>query len=199
MSNFSYFLVISGSIINSGPMSLPESYKNISNFYSLENSDPDLLTDLAWSGNPEEGFWKSVYGEVPITGSLQKISSSITLNAENKTCLTEYFSVDMTPEDIAAKNKKDKQTQFDLAISNGYNIPNTSICLKMSSEDRIAWNQLLSLLNELLNINQITVDTLITIADKNGVAHEVTVAVAKQAIVGLGFYYYQLWTQLNSA
>ena len=105
----------------------------------------------------------------------------------------------MTPEDIAAKNKKDKQTQFDLAISNGYNIPNTSICLKMSSEDRIAWNQLLSLLNELLNINQITVDTLITIADKNGVAHKATVAVAKQAIVGLGFYYYQLWTQLNSA
>lgn len=198
MSNFFYFLIFSGSVINSGPMSLPESYKNISNFYSLENNNSELLKDLAWSGNPEEGFWKSTYGEMPITGSLQKISSSVTLNVENKTCLTEYFVVDMTPEEIAAKNKQDKQLQFDEAITTGYNIPNTSIYLKMGNEDRIAWNQLLSLLNELLNINQITVDTLITIADKNGVIHKVTVTAAKQYIVGLGFYYYQLWTQLNS-
>lgn len=198
MSIFSYFLVFSGSVIQSGPASLPESYKNISNIYNLEITDPNLLIDLTWSGNPEEGFWRSVEGNFPITGSLQKISSSVSLNSENKTCLIEYFAVDMTPEEIAAKNKQDKQREFDAAINTGYNIPNTSIYLKMGNEDRIAWNQLLSLLNELLNLGQITLDTPIKITDTTGVMHEVSVKEAKQIMAGLGFYYYQLWTQLNS-
>lgn len=199
MSNFSYFLVFSGSVIISGPMSLPESYKNISNIYNLENSDPDLLSDLTWSGNTEEGFWRSVIGEVPITGSEQKISSSFALNAVNKTCLIEYTAIDMTPSEIIEKNKQDKQRNFDAAISAGYNIPNTNIYLKMGSEDRIAWNQLLSLLNELLSSNQIALSTQIKIADVNGVMHDVTVQEAKQILAGLGYYYYQLWTQLNLA
>lgn len=199
MSNNSYFLVYSGSNIVSGPLSLPESYKNISNFYNLESTDPSLLVDLAWSGNPYEGFWVAINGNLPATGSDQKISSSVSLNTNDQTCLIEYFAVNMTSEEIAAKDKQIKQRDFDAAISAGYNIPNTSIYLKMGSEDRIAWNQLLSLLNEMLSTNQITLSTQIKIADINGVMHDVTVQEAKQILSGLGYYYYQLWTQLNSA
>lgn len=199
MSNNSYFLVYSGSNIVSGPLSLPESYKNISNFYNLESTDPSLLVDLAWSGNPYEGFWVAINGNLPATGSDQKISSSVSLNTNDQTCLIEYFAVNMTSEEIAAKDKQIKQRDFDAAISAGYNIPNTSIYLKIGSEDRIAWNQLLSLLNEMLATNQITLSTQIKIADINGVMHDVTVQEAKQILSGLGYYYYQLWTQLNSA
>lgn len=199
MSNNSYFLVYSGSNIVSGPLSLPESYKNISNFYNLESTDPSLLVDLAWSGNPYEGFWVAINGNLPATGSDQKISSSVSLNTNDQTCLIEYFAVNMTSEEIAAKDKQIKQRDFDAAISAGYNIPNTSIYLKMGSEDRIAWNQLLSLLNEMLSTNEITLSTQIKIADINGVMHDVTVQEAKQILSGLGYYYYQLWTQLNSA
>lgn len=199
MSNNSYFLVYSGSNIVSGPLSLHESYKNISNFYNLESTDPSLLVDLAWSGNPYEGFWVAINGNLPATGSDQKISSSVSLNTNDQTCLIEYFAVNMTSEEIAAKDKQIKQRDFDAAISAGYNIPNTSIYLKIGSEDRIAWNQLLSLLNEMLATNQITLSTQIKIADINGVMHDVTVQEAKQILSGLGYYYYQLWTQLNSA
>ena len=59
-----YFLVYSGSIVTSGPVSLPESYKNISNIYNLEITDPSLLGDLKWSGNADQGFWIAVNGDV---------------------------------------------------------------------------------------------------------------------------------------
>jgi len=194
-----YFLVYSGSIVTSGPISLPESYKNISNIYNLETTDPSLLGDLKWSGNADQGFWIAVNGNVPPTESNQKISSSITLNTSNQTGLITYFAVDMTPDEIVAKNKQHKQLAFDSAVAIGYNIPSTSIYLKMGAEDRIAWNQLLSLLNELLSIGQITLDDKIKIVDVKGEMHEVSVKETKQILAGLGFYYYQLWTTLNSA
>jgi hypothetical protein len=198
MSSSLYFLVYSGSIITSGQISLPESYKNISNVYNLEKTNPYLLSDLKWSGNSDQGFWIAVNGDVPSTGLNQKISSSLRLNTSDQTILVDYFAVDMTPDEIAARKKQENQIAFDITIAAGYNIPNTSIYLKMGSEDRIAWNQLLSLLNELLSVDQITLDTKIKIVDVKGEMHEVSVKEAKQILAGLGFYYYQLWTQLNS-
>jgi len=198
MSSSLYFLVYSGSIITSGQISLPESYKNISNVYNLEKTNPYLLSDLKWSGNSDQGFWIAVNGDVPSTELNQKISSSLRLNTSDQTVLVDYFAVDMTPDEIAARKKQENQIAFDITIAAGYNIPNTSIYLKMGSEDRIAWNQLLSLLNELLSVDQITLDTKIKIVDVKGEMHEVSVREAKQILAGLGFYYYQLWTQLNS-
>ena len=198
MSSSLYFLVYSGSIITSGQISLPESYKNISNVYNLEKTNPYLLSDLKWSGNSDQGFWIAVNGDVPSTELNQKISSSLRLNTSDQTVLVDYFAVDMTPDEIAARKKQENQIAFDITIAAGYNIPNTSIYLKMGSEDRIAWNQLLSLLNELLSVDQITLDTKIKIVDVKGEMHEVSVKEAKQILAGLGFYYYQLWTQLNS-
>lgn len=198
MSSSLYFLVYSGSIVTSGPVSLPESYKNISNVYNLEKTNPYLLSDLTWSGNSDQGFWIAVNGDVPSTGLNQKISSSLRLNTSDQTIFVDYFAVDMTPDEIAARKKQEKQLAFDSTIAIGYNIPSTSIYLKMGSEDRIAWNQLLSLLNELLSVDQITLDDKIKIIDVKGEMHEVSVREAKQILAGLGFYYYQLWTQLNS-
>jgi hypothetical protein len=156
------------------------------------------LSDLTWSGNSDQGFWIAVNGDVPSTELNQKISSSLRLNTSDQTVLVDYFAVDMTPDEIAARKKQENQIAFDITIAAGYNIPNTSIYLKMGSEDRIAWNQLLSLLNELLSVDQITLDTKIKIVDVKGEMHEVSVKEAKQILAGLGFYYYQLWTQLNS-
>jgi len=76
--------------------------------------------------------------------------------------------------------------------------PKTDIYLKMSDDDRVSWNQLLTLINEMISLGNISVDTPLQIADKNNVLHVFTVQQIKNILTGLGFYYYQLWIQKNS-
>jgi len=106
--------------------------------------------------------------------------------------------VDKTPEEIAAYQKdqikNQKELAYKTAISNGYQIPNTTICLAMGDADRATWGDFLTLLNELLSSNQITLTTPLAIADKDGGQHIFQVSEIKQTLAGLGLYYYQVWS-----
>jgi hypothetical protein len=110
--------------------------------------------------------------------------------------------VDKTPEEIAEyeeeQQRLQKELEFETAVNAGYAVPNSSLILGINDSDRILWNQLLTLLNQQLESGQITTSTNITISDINDVQHQVTVAEAKDAIGGLGMYYYGLWTNKNS-
>lgn len=62
--------------------SLPKKWRNISNFFKLDESQ---ITDLEWSGNPGRGFWKVVDTDKPsYDASLQKIVSEQIVDLENR-------------------------------------------------------------------------------------------------------------------
>lgn len=68
-----------------------------------------------------------------------------------------------------------KEKTFQFQISEGYQIPNTVIRLKIDDSARQAWSQLLLLINEMLTNGQITLSTELTILDKNNAPHTFTV------------------------
>lgn len=109
---------------------------------------------------------------------------------------------DKSQEEIDEIKKEElrvqKELEFNNAIEIGYQIPNTDIYLNMSDEARVSWNQLLTLINEMVSLGSISVDTPLQIADKNNVLHVFTVQQIKNILTGLGFYYYHLWIQRNS-
>lgn len=92
-----------------------------------------------------------------------------------------------------------KITEFDKKVNIGYQIPDTNIYLKIDDQSRIAWNQLTTLLNEMISLGQLTPDTELQIADKNDELHFFTVQQIKSILAGLGYYYYTLWIERNSA
>jgi hypothetical protein len=94
--------------------------------------------------------------------------------------------------------QQEKEKQFQLKISQGYNIPGTNVTLKMDDSARQSWSQLLVLVNESIALGQMTESTPITILDINNVPHTYTVAELRPILTGLGMYYYQLWTERNT-
>jgi len=109
---------------------------------------------------------------------------------------------DKSQEEIDEINRQEidiqKEQIFNSAIEMGYQIPNTDIYLKMSDDARVSWNQLLTLINEMISLGNISADTPLQIADKNNVLHVFTVQQIKNILTGLGFYYYHLWVQRHS-
>lgn len=110
--------------------------------------------------------------------------------------------VDKTQAEIEKEQleelERQKEKTYQDAINIGYQIPNTDIYLGLTDKDRSAWNQLLTLINELLSIGQINLSTELSIADKNGLSHVFPVSQIKQILASLGLYYYQIWSQRNS-
>lgn len=94
--------------------------------------------------------------------------------------------------------QQQKEKTFQDAIQIGYLIPNTQIYLGLGDKDRAAWNQLITLINELMSLGQMLPTTPITLTDKNGAPHVFQASEAKVILAGLGMYYYDLWTQRNS-
>jgi hypothetical protein len=91
-----------------------------------------------------------------------------------------------------------KEIAYIKAIDAGYTIPNTNITLGINDYDRLQFSHLLILLNELLSMNQVTLDTVMKIQDKDGREHSLTVAQIKQAIAGAGMHYYGIWQTKES-
>lgn len=100
-------------------------------------------------------------------------------------------------DEMKAQNEAKEKT-FQFQISEGYQIPNTSIKLKIDDSARQAWSQLLLLINEMLNNGQITLSSELTILDRDNAPHTFTVAELKPILSNLGMYYYQIWLQRNT-
>lgn len=197
MSNF--YCLVSNGVIESGPTTLPDSYNNISNISALAASNPELLSDLSWSGNHGKGFWLTTFDEKPsFNDQTEKLELNISLDSNAKTCFVSYSKVNLTNKESATKIQQTKDAAFLAAINNGYTIPNTSIVLSIQESDRNTWGQFLNLLNEMLSSGQITLDSSITILDKDKKAHQFTAAQVKSIIAGIGYYYYTLWISKNT-
>jgi len=113
-----------------------------------------------------------------------------------------YTVVDKTQQELDDEAANllilQKEQLYNTLLNAGYQIPNTNIKLAIGDTDRVAWNQLLTLLNEMLNLNTINLTTPIDIVDKDGVAHQFTVEQTKSILAGLGYYYYSIWLQKNT-
>lgn len=193
-----YTFVRDGQIVNFA-CDLPYFYRGINNFYLLQYNDPDSLKNLEWLGYPEEGFWLTIFGDPPVPGYGEKVVSEPILDIENCLCNVSYSLVPMTDAEMQVYLQQKKKADFEASINAGYTIPNTNIILSITDQDRIAWNQFLSLINEMLNLGQIQLTSKISILDINGVPHEFTVEEVKNILAGLGYYYYTLWLNYNSS
>jgi hypothetical protein len=91
-----------------------------------------------------------------------------------------------------------KEIAYTKSIDAGYTIPNTNITLGINDYDRLQFSHLLILLNELLSMNQVSLDTVMKIQDKDGKEHSLTVSQIKQAIAGAGMHYYGIWQTKES-
>ena len=107
--------------------------------------------------------------------------------------------VPKTADDIKLDLINQKEATFQNAINTGYLIPNTQIYLGITDKDRQAWNQLITLINELLAAGQMTLSSELTLLDKNNQPHIFPVSEVKQILTNLGMYYYNIWVQRNSS
>jgi hypothetical protein len=88
-----YCLVINNEV-QSEVVGLPGSYKNISNFYYLPESQ---VVDLSWAGYPGEGFWPAIIESKPDYTIEQTVERVFTPNTSNKTVLVSYTIKNLTP------------------------------------------------------------------------------------------------------
>lgn len=91
-----------------------------------------------------------------------------------------------------------KQIAFAQTISAGYSVQPEGFVLAMDDEARVAWNQMLSLVREALDLTLITDQSPQTLKDMSGVMHTVTTLRFRQIMVGLGNAYKTAWDTLNS-
>lgn len=78
-----------------------------------------------------------------------------------------------------------------------FDVQPENIKLGLNESDRVAFTQMLVLVKEALDLNLIDNNTIQTIADIDGVKHSVTTLRFRQIMVEYGFYYKNLWDQLN--
>lgn len=128
--------------------------------------------------------------------------SDFAADLDNKLWTQTITVFDKTPAEIAEyemqQQNQSREREFQYQISEGYQIPNTNIKLKIDDSARQAWSQLLLLVNEMLSNGQITPTTELTILDRDNAPHTFTVAELKPILSNLGMYYYQLWLQRNT-
>jgi hypothetical protein len=100
-----YVLVHSGSIIASNPSSLPSVYNNISNFSNLELTQPELLPDLAWSGNPHQGFYETQINTMPTCSIYYDIVSDFTIDSANYNVTQSYSTSSVSQQITDGRNE----------------------------------------------------------------------------------------------
>lgn len=115
MSNNQYFLVQKNSdqtfSIVSGPNSLPDIFGNTSGFNHLETNAPELLPDLTWQGNPDQGFWLVKFDDKPNYSVNQKLTTNYTLDATTKTGRVSY-TIENLPSDEYDSRKENLRQQI---------------------------------------------------------------------------------------
>ena len=92
--------------LNSEAQLLPINFLNVSNFNNLESTNPELLVNLGWLDRPDLGFWLAVFDVKPGTSYYKKIITTNTINQNEKTVRVSYSEVNLTEQEIDAKNLK---------------------------------------------------------------------------------------------
>lgn len=97
------------------------------------------------------------------------------------------------PQKTQKQIDDERDSEFQSKVDAGYNIPETSIILPLSDNDRNQFANLLVLLKEGIDLGKLTNDTDITIKDIDGNIHTVTIGDYKSIIFDYGFYYKTIW------
>lgn len=100
-----YCLIESGSIVASTPATLPAVYKNISNFNALYPTQANLLKDLTWSGNPNQGFYEAHVEMQPTCSIYYDIVSSYTINPYTFSVTQSFATVPVSQQIVDARNE----------------------------------------------------------------------------------------------
>lgn len=103
-----YFLIqnINGSVsILNGPDYLPVTFLNVSNFSSLEQTDPQLIKNLGWLDRPDLGFWVAVIGSKPTAVFSKTIVSENIISETNETVTVVYSEVELTHQQQEEKKQ----------------------------------------------------------------------------------------------
>jgi len=139
----------------------------------------------------------------PVVPEYDYNTQKLVFNNETK----EYSVVDLSEEEL--QERSDIQAQMDAQllasqqrqaindqIDLGYNVEPEGFILGLAESDRIAFTQMLTLVQEALSLGMISNDTQQTIMDNTGTKQIVTTLRFRQIMLGYGFYYKQLWDQL---
>jgi hypothetical protein len=175
--------------------------------YNLDTQTPGDFREGRYIVDGKTGIFPSNYVELEFQDpqnpvfdeTTQKIEYSSYRADMNSLLWTRNASVvQKTPEELTKDQAKQKENAFQNAIRDGYTIPGTQIKLGISDKDRRAWNELITLSNELVSLGQMQMSTPMDIADMDGVSHSYTLSQVKEILAGLGLHYYSLWIQRNT-
>ena len=90
--------------ISQGPLGgLPTCFGGISNFSSLEQNDPALLTGLEWAGMPEVGFWSGISSSAPTYDYTEYLVESYDLIPESGAVSIHYEIQKLNDIEISGK------------------------------------------------------------------------------------------------
>lgn len=96
----SLFCLVIDNDIKSDAGGLPGSYRNISNFYYLSDSQ---VLDLSWAGYVGEGFWPANIDPAPDYNINQKLQKEFSADIENKIVNISFKVVELTPSEYQAR------------------------------------------------------------------------------------------------
>lgn len=91
-----------------------------------------------------------------------------------------------------------KWNTYSEAVNEGFLVSPENFKLKLGDEDRSMFGQMLSLVKEALDLGIISNDSVQKIKDSEGQLISLTTLRFRQIMVDYGFYYKNLWDQLNS-
>jgi hypothetical protein len=160
-----YCLVINN-VVQGDITGLPGSYKNISNFYYLPESQ---VKDLSWAGYSGEGFWPATVESKPDYTIEQSVERTFTPNSANKTVLVSYKIINLTPTEY--QNRISSLTTQVKVIRDSYlkitdftQLPDAPISQEAKSNYANFRQQLRDLLNGVTDPTTITWPTIPTSA-----------------------------------
>lgn len=105
---------------------------------------------------------------------------------------------ELIPDEPILIEEKEEQplSEFQQAVFNGFLVEPENFTLGLSEIDRLAFTQMLTLVQEALSLGMIDNDSIQTISDKSGQKHTITTLRFRQIMVQYGLYYKALWDQL---
>lgn len=162
-----YCLIESGSIVASSPAQLPAVYKNVSNFYALEYDYPQKLRDLAWSGNPYQGFYETTVTSMPTCSVYYDIVSSYDVNSINYTVTQSFSTIAVSQQLVDGRNEqlwneiREIRTRY-LKNTDWTQLPDVSLTPEKIQEYVVFRQQLRSLTDDFSDPSQVVWPTIPT-------------------------------------
>lgn len=121
------------------------------------------------------------------------------LSAAQQYALENSISVDQIVQAEYSTASIDTDVEFSRKIDNGFLVSGTTCSLALYEEDRAIFSTMLTLVNEALEIGQMTTESQVSIKCLDGNILYMSAIEFKTLMMQYGFYYKSLWDQKNFA